>query len=100
MSEEQFSSFMDVTLFHRFQTIISMAKVMANTRRITGLSSEVSTVFSFVLIVSLSASQTVLETEEVHSWGAIVFLLKILIKHHLFISVSIPNVDIFKFSSL
>lgn len=51
---------------------------------------------SFVLIVSLSASQTVLETEEVHSWGAIVFLLKSLIKHHLLISVSIPNVDIFK----
>lgn len=25
------------------------------------------------------------------------FLLKILIKHHLLISVSIPNVDIFKF---
>ena len=26
MSWEQFSSFMDVTLFHRFQTVISMAK--------------------------------------------------------------------------
>lgn len=58
-------------------------------------------VFLIVFLnLSLSASQTAFQTEKVHSWGAIVFLLKILIKHHLFISVSIPNVDIFKFSSL
>lgn len=36
-------------------------------RQVTALSSEVSTVFSLVLIVSLSASQTVVKTEEVHS---------------------------------
>ena len=59
---------MDVTRFHRLSNNYLYGKVMANTttyRRITGLSSQVSTVS--VLLVSLSAGQTALETEEVHS---------------------------------
>lgn len=99
MREAQFSSFMDVTLFHRFPTIISMAKVSTLQLPDESQVCPQKTLLSFPRswLSLCSASQPLLNTEEVHSWGAIVFLLKILIKHHLFISVSIPNVDIFKF---
>lgn len=93
------SSFHLLRMLHFCTGIQQLSEYIMSTayRRNTDLSSDASTVFVLFLIVSLSASQTVLKTEEVHSWGTIVFLLKILIKHHLFISVSIPNVDMFKF---
>lgn len=80
-----------VTLLHRWNIFMAKSK---------DYSSQTSLLSLLILIVSWSASQTAPKTKKVHSWGASVFLLKILIKHHLFISVSIPNVDMFKFSSL
>lgn len=108
MRKEQFSSFLWMLhFFHRFQTVISIAMskhyiLQMNHRFVLrGVYCLYFLLVFLFLIVSFSVIQTGLKTEKVHSWGASVFfLLKILIKHHLFISVSIPNADIFKFSSL
>lgn len=94
MTKEQFSSFMDVTLFHRFQTVISMAK-----SKHYNLQTNHRFVFrSFYCLFSLFWLYLKLKKSTVEE--LLCFYWKFLIKHHLFISVSIPNVDIFQFSSL